>query len=105
MRKAKENEEATTTKQTPPDESIEEAKAAASSSSSSSPPRQPDEEARRAEVHAWKKSLVSNLLWAPLCLHWSLEKGLGIPSSVTSSASFLAGAWDLCDAWNITALL
>lgn len=60
--------------------------------------------ARRREIRAWKKSLVSNVLWAPLCLHWSLEKGLGIPGSVTSSVSFLAGAWDLCDSWNVTAL-
>lgn len=58
---------------------------------------------RKQEIRAWKKSFVSNLLWAPLCVHWSLEKGIGIPSSTTGFVSFLAGAWDLRDSWNATA--
>ena len=59
---------------------------------------------KREEVRAWKKSLVGNLLWAPLALHWSLEKGLGIPKPIMSPVMFAAGAWDLIDSWNVTSL-
>lgn len=57
----------------------------------------------RAEVRAMKKSLVGNLLWGPLALHWSVEKGIGIPKPTISCVSFLAGAWELLDQWNVTA--
>ncbi|KAL3467722.1 hypothetical protein BJX64DRAFT_247276 [Aspergillus heterothallicus] len=56
-----------------------------------------------AEVRAWKKSLVNNACWTPLCLHWSLEKGIGFPSHLTGFVSFLAGAWGFYDIWNSTA--
>lgn len=52
--------------------------------------------------HAWRKSLVSNLVWAPLCVHWSVEQGVGIPGGSTGLLSFLAGAWDLSDVWRAT---
>lgn len=59
---------------------------------------------RNEEVRAAKKSLVGNLLWAPLALHWSLEKGLGIPKPLMSPVMLSAGAWDLFDSWNVTSL-
>ncbi|PCH01318.1 Peroxisomal biogenesis factor 11 [Penicillium occitanis (nom. inval.)] len=62
------------------------------------------EAARQAEVRSWRKRLVNNLAWAPLCAHWSLEKGLGVPPSTTGFISWLAGAWGTYDAWQATAL-
>ncbi|KAL2851581.1 hypothetical protein BJY01DRAFT_109516 [Aspergillus pseudoustus] len=56
-----------------------------------------------AEVRAWKKSLVNNACWTPLCLHWSVEKGIGFPGHLTGFVSFLAGAWGFYDIWNSTA--
>ena len=63
-----------------------------------------NQDEKREEVRAWKKSLVGNLLWAPLALHWSLEKGLGIPKPLMSPTMLAAGAWDLFDSWNVTSL-
>ncbi|OJJ44904.1 hypothetical protein ASPZODRAFT_120195, partial [Penicilliopsis zonata CBS 506.65] len=60
------------------------------------------EDLRRA-VRAWRKSLLNNFIWAPLCLHWSFERGIGVPGSVTGFFSFLAGTWALVDAWRDTA--
>ncbi|KAJ5560943.1 hypothetical protein N7535_009140 [Penicillium sp. DV-2018c] len=62
-----------------------------------------DSEATRLEIRAWKKSLVNNTIWAPLCLHWCVEKGLGIPDSMVGLISFGAGAWSLHDLWAATA--
>ncbi|KAJ5783048.1 hypothetical protein N7457_004822 [Penicillium paradoxum] len=62
-----------------------------------------DNEALRLEIRAWRKSLVNNVFWAPLCLHWSLEKGIGIPASLSGVMSFCAGAWSLHDSWAATA--
>ncbi|OQE04436.1 hypothetical protein PENVUL_c033G01463 [Penicillium vulpinum] len=62
-----------------------------------------DSEVLRLEIRAWRKSLVNNTFWAPLCLHWSVEKGIGIPSSLTGLISFCAGAWSLHDCWAGTA--
>ncbi|KAL2826595.1 hypothetical protein BDW59DRAFT_144924 [Aspergillus cavernicola] len=59
-------------------------------------------EALNAEVRAWKKSLVNNACWTPLCLHWSVEKGIGFPGHLTGVVSFLAGAWGFYDLWNST---
>ncbi|KAI9375609.1 hypothetical protein BJX61DRAFT_102560 [Aspergillus egyptiacus] len=56
-----------------------------------------------AEVRAWKKSLVNNVCWTPLCIHWSLENGIGYPSPLTGFGSFLAGAWGFYDLWGSTA--
>ncbi|KAI2706489.1 hypothetical protein CBS147372_400 [Penicillium roqueforti] len=62
-----------------------------------------DSEALRLEIRAWRKSMVNNVIWAPLCLHWCLEKGIGIPDSLTGLISFCAGAWSLHDCWAGTA--
>ncbi|KAL3496218.1 hypothetical protein BJX62DRAFT_194318 [Aspergillus germanicus] len=56
-----------------------------------------------ADVRAWKKSLVNNACWTPLCLHWSVEKGIGFPGHLTGFVSFLAGAWGFYDIWTATA--
>ncbi|KAI9930483.1 hypothetical protein ASPWEDRAFT_463412 [Aspergillus wentii DTO 134E9] len=56
----------------------------------------------RAEIRAWRKSLVNNVFWAPLCLHWSVEKGIGVPDSLSGVISFCAGAWGFYDLWNAT---
>ncbi|KAJ9206467.1 hypothetical protein DTO166G4_7991 [Paecilomyces variotii] len=61
------------------------------------------EETRRQEIRAFRKSLVNNLAWAPLCIHWSVEQGIGIPPSLTGFISFIAGAWGLYDRWQATA--
>lgn len=61
-----------------------------------------DSEALRLEIRAWKKSLVNNAFWAPLCLHWCFEKGIGIPESMAGIISFGAGAWSLHDMWAAT---
>ncbi|KAF4764578.1 hypothetical protein HAV15_001863 [Penicillium sp. str.  len=58
-----------------------------------------DSEALRLEIRAWRKSMVNNVIWAPLCLHWCVEKGIGIPDSLTGLISFCAGAWSLHDCW------
>lgn len=60
------------------------------------------DEAREQEIRKWRKSLVNNLAWAPLCVHWSLEKGIGIPKSLTGFISLLAGIWGACDTWAAT---
>jgi Peroxisomal biogenesis factor 11 (PEX11) len=57
----------------------------------------------RKEVRSWKKSLVNNTIWAPLCIHWCLEKGIGIPENLIGVISFMAGAWGLRDSWAATA--
>lgn len=62
-----------------------------------------DSEALRFEIRAWRKSMVNNVIWAPLCLHWCVEKGIGIPDSLTGLISFCAGAWSLHDCWAGTA--
>lgn len=61
------------------------------------------EEDRRKETRAWRKSLVNNLAWAPLCLHWSVEQGIGVPDNLIGLISFIAGAWGLYDRWQATA--
>jgi hypothetical protein len=59
--------------------------------------------AQAAAVRAWRKSLVSAMSWAPLCLHWSVEEGIGISRALTGVLGFSAGAWALLDAWKATA--
>lgn len=56
-----------------------------------------------AEMRAWKKSLVNNICWAPVCLHWCFEKGIGFPNNLTGLVSFMAGAWGVSDMWAATA--
>jgi hypothetical protein len=62
-----------------------------------------EEEAREQEIRKWRKSLVNNLAWAPLCVHWSLKKGIGVPESLTGFISLLAGIWGTLDTWQATA--
>ncbi|KAL1965728.1 hypothetical protein VTN77DRAFT_5228 [Rasamsonia byssochlamydoides] len=65
--------------------------------------KQEEEEARRQEIRRWRKSLVNNLAWAPLCAHWSVEKGIGVPDSLTGFISLIAKIWGAYDAWRATA--
>ncbi|PKX99970.1 hypothetical protein P168DRAFT_293852 [Aspergillus campestris IBT 28561] len=62
-----------------------------------------DAESEAAETRAWTKSLVNNVCWTPLCLHWCAEEGLGFPASLTGVVSFMAGAWGVFDMWKATA--
>ena len=62
-----------------------------------------EEKARGRELRAWKKSLVNNTAWAPLCVHWSFETGIGVPDSLVGLISFTAKAWGLVDMWSATA--
>lgn len=62
-----------------------------------------DHEELRKEIRTWRKSLVNNTIWAPLCIHWCFEKGIGIPEHLTGLISFMAGAWALHDFWAATA--
>lgn len=62
-----------------------------------------DNEALRMELRAWRKSLINNTIWAPMCLHWCFEKGIGIPDQLHGLISFMAGAWALNDLWAATA--
>ena len=63
-----------------------------------------EQEAMRAESRAWKKSLVNNVCWTPLCLHWCFENGIGFPDKLGGLVSFSAKAWGLMDSWAATAL-
>ncbi|KAL4807528.1 hypothetical protein BDV18DRAFT_135493 [Aspergillus unguis] len=58
--------------------------------------------ALRAETRAWNKSLVNNVCWTPLCLHWCFEQGLGFPGHLTGLVSFMAGGWGFADLWAAT---
>lgn len=62
-----------------------------------------DSEALRMEIRAWRKSLVNNTIWTPMCLHWCFENGIGIPDQLHGLISFMAGAWALNDLWAATA--
>ncbi|PYI13239.1 hypothetical protein BO99DRAFT_372724 [Aspergillus violaceofuscus CBS 115571] len=62
-----------------------------------------DAHAHAKEIRAWRKSLVNNVCWAPLCLHWCFEKGIGFPEQLTGLVSFMAGAWEVWDSWGGTA--
>ncbi|KAL1885197.1 hypothetical protein Plec18167_001854 [Paecilomyces lecythidis] len=64
---------------------------------------QQQEEVRKQEIRAFRKSLVNNLAWAPLCIHWSVEQGIGVPPSLTGFISLIAGSWGLYDRWQATA--
>ncbi|PYH45609.1 uncharacterized protein BP01DRAFT_415833 [Aspergillus saccharolyticus JOP 1030-1] len=65
-------------------------------------PGQKEEEADAREIRAWRKSLVNNVCWAPLCLHWCFEEGIGFPEHLTGLVSFMAGAWEFWDSWGRT---
>ncbi|OAL70472.1 hypothetical protein A7D00_5438 [Trichophyton violaceum] len=52
-----------------------------------------------AKFKAWRKSMVNNLAWLPLCLHWSVDGGIGVPASLEGVLSLTAGAWGIHDLW------
>ncbi|PGH23778.1 hypothetical protein AJ80_02208 [Polytolypa hystricis UAMH7299] len=58
---------------------------------------------RKQALREWRKSLVGDLAWLPLCVHWSLEKGLAIPERWIGMLGLLAGMWRLHDSWKATA--
>ncbi|KAJ5894715.1 peroxin-11C Pex11C-Penicillium chrysogenum [Penicillium taxi] len=62
-----------------------------------------EETALRVEIRSWRKRLLNNIIWTPLCFHWCFEEGVGIPSSFSGPISFMAGAWTLSDMWAATA--
>ncbi|OQD76692.1 hypothetical protein PENDEC_c004G05065 [Penicillium decumbens] len=62
-----------------------------------------DAEALRLEIRSWRKSLVNNIFWAPLCLHWCFEKGIGVPDHLVGIISLGANIWGVCDSWAATA--
>lgn len=49
------------------------------------------------EGHEWWKSLVNTTIWTSLCVHWSLERGIGFPDKFCGLSAFVAGAWGLHD--------
>ncbi|KAI2626633.1 hypothetical protein GGR54DRAFT_478492 [Hypoxylon sp. NC1633] len=51
---------------------------------------------------AWRKSVVRNLAWAPLTVHWSLERGLVGDMAVGALAS-VPGVIQMRDLWKRTA--
>lgn len=64
--------------------------------------RNKQEDGRRFEDREWWKSLTANTIWIPLCVHWSVDGGIGIPANLAGIFSFLAGAWGLHDLWKQT---
>lgn len=62
-----------------------------------------DRAAEALRTRAWRKSLLNNLGWFPLCVHWSLEKGAGVPDNMIGLISFIANAWKVADLWRATA--
>lgn len=57
----------------------------------------------RLEIREWKKSLINNIFWAPLCFHWCCEQGIGIPDHLHGLISLGAGIWGISDRWSATA--
>lgn len=45
----------------------------------------------------WWKTSISTILWTPLCVHWSVKGGIGIPNALCGTFGFLAGAGGLYD--------
>jgi hypothetical protein len=58
--------------------------------------------AEREENWVWWKDLVSNLAYAPMTLHWSLEQGL-LSDAGVGLCGMVAGGSSLVDAWRRTA--
>lgn len=57
---------------------------------------------RRLQNREWWKGLTTNTIWTPLCIHWSMDGGIGIPANLVGTMSFLAGVWGLHDLWKQT---
>lgn len=54
------------------------------------------------KAKAWNQRLVNSLAWLPLCLHWSVDGGIGVPASLVGVLSLTAGAWGIHDLWLAT---
>ncbi|KAH8894868.1 hypothetical protein GQ53DRAFT_792713 [Thozetella sp. PMI_491] len=54
------------------------------------------------EVETWRKNLVRNLAWAPLTVHWSLEKGFASETAIAMLGS-VPGMIQMRDLWRSTA--
>lgn len=61
-----------------------------------------EDELVRRETREWKKALVNNVFWSPLCVHWCFESGIGFPDQLGGAFSFLAKVWGFVDAWAAT---
>ncbi|OQE18698.1 hypothetical protein PENSTE_c017G04314 [Penicillium steckii] len=46
---------------------------------------------------AWWRSMATSTIWASLCIHWSLEQGMGIPNGICAFSAFIAEAWEIRD--------
>lgn len=60
-------------------------------------------EAKSEQLRQWKKGLLGNLAWTPLCLHWSFDNGVGVPDNMVGLLSLTAVAWGVSDLWKATA--
>ncbi|KAF3483356.1 peroxin 11C [Arthroderma uncinatum] len=62
------------------------------------------EEAKKIslKLRARNQKLVNSLAWLPLCLHWSVDGGIGVPASLVGVLSLTAGAWGIHDLWLAT---
>ncbi|KAI8954626.1 hypothetical protein F4801DRAFT_479489 [Xylaria longipes] len=60
------------------------------------------EREEREWADTWRKTVVRNLAWAPLTLHWSLEKGLVSEMAVGALAS-IPSVLQIRDLWRNTA--
>lgn len=57
------------------------------------------ERARQLELRSWKKSLVTNLAWAPVSVHGSVQDGIGVPPFMIAVLGLTATAWGAYDLW------
>lgn len=57
---------------------------------------------KQLENRQWWQSLTTSLLWTPLCLHWSVSGGIGIPNPLVGPLCLSATAWGIHDAWRNT---
>jgi hypothetical protein len=57
---------------------------------------------KREENWVWWKDLTSNIAYAPMTLHWSVEEGL-LSDAVVGACGVVAGGAMLADAWRKTA--
>lgn len=58
--------------------------------------------ARAVERERWWHEVLVNAAYAPMTLHWSLEKGL-LPEGVIGALGMVAGGLGLREAWRSTA--
>lgn len=58
--------------------------------------------ARAREMERWWHEVLVNAAYAPMTLHWSLERGL-LPEGVIGALGMIAGGLGLREAWRNTA--